>query len=393
MSPTQYRTRKVPRLRFREFSGEWQEKKLGDLAKIKTGGRDVQDAESRGLYPFFVRSDKIERINSYSYNGEAILIPGEGNIGKIFHYIIGKFEYHQRVYKVSDFSKETHGKFIYYYFVKNFGKQAMTNSVKATVDSLRLPTFTNFGVNLPSVKEQQKIAGFLTTVDDKISALQNKKGLLEKYKKGIMQVIFSQKIRFKDEDGKNYPDWQEKKLGKLVEFSRGASLSKSDITDDGTYECVHYGELFTEYDEVINTVKSHTNTDTKVDSEIGDILMPTSDVTPQGLARASAILKDGVKLGGDINILKPNDGLNSAFLSYMLNFLKKKIMRVVSGTTVRHVYSKDIAKIVYAIPSNLPEQQKIADFLTSIDEKIDLTERELEQAKRFKNGLLQQIFV
>ena len=127
------------------FSGEWVEKKLSQVAlNIKTGKRNGEDNDLNGKYPFFVRSKNILRLNSYSFDGEAILIPGEGGIGTIFHYIYGKFDYHQRVYKISNFIDESDGRFIFYYLKYFFGSYALQNSVKATVDSLRLATFEEF---------------------------------------------------------------------------------------------------------------------------------------------------------------------------------------------------------------------------------------------------------
>ena len=115
------------------FNGPWVDVRLGDIARIKTGSRNNQDKQSLGHYPFFVRSATVERIDSYSYDCEAILVPGEGGIGSIFHYINGKFEVHQRVYKISDFASTACGRFVYYYMRQFFGPHAMENSVKATV--------------------------------------------------------------------------------------------------------------------------------------------------------------------------------------------------------------------------------------------------------------------
>ena len=108
--------KKVPELRFPGFTDDWEERKLGELTKIKTGSSDLQDADAKGIYPFFVRSEIIERSNRYIFDGEAILIPGEGRLGEIYHYINGKFDFHQRVYKISDFQySDTDGKYILYY--------------------------------------------------------------------------------------------------------------------------------------------------------------------------------------------------------------------------------------------------------------------------------------
>jgi len=174
----------------------WEVKKLGEIAEIYTGKKNNQDKVENGEYPFFVRSQTVERINTYSFDGEAILVPGEGNIGKIFHYINGKFDFHQRVYKISDFKTGYIGKYVYRYISENFGKHALENSVKATVDSLRLPTFKVFNIPFPPTEEEQtEIATILSDMDAEIQALETK---LEKYRKiklGMMQKLLTGKIR------------------------------------------------------------------------------------------------------------------------------------------------------------------------------------------------------
>ncbi len=177
------------------FKDKWETKKLGELCDIGTGKKNNQDKIEDGMYPFFVRSPFIERINSYSYDGEAILIPGEGNIGKIFHYINGKFDFHQRVYKISDFKKGISGKYIYFYIFKNFSKATKSDSVKATVDSLRLPTFTNFKIEIPTLKEQENIVNVLTNADQEITVLQKKLSILNDQKKYLLNNLITGTIR------------------------------------------------------------------------------------------------------------------------------------------------------------------------------------------------------
>jgi type I restriction enzyme S subunit len=173
----------------------WEVRKLGEVADIYTGKRNNQDKIEDGQYPFFVRSQNVEKINSYSYDGEAILVPGEGNIGKIFHYINGKFDFHQRVYKISDFANFVNGKYIFMYIKENFGQYALSNSVKATVDSLRLPTFLEFKIPIPPIAEQTRIAEILTDADNEIQALASKRAKLHAQKQGMMQVLLTGKIR------------------------------------------------------------------------------------------------------------------------------------------------------------------------------------------------------
>ena len=178
------------------FGGQWEVKRLGEIAHIKTGGRNNQDKVEEGEYPFFVRSAAVERINSYSYDCEAILIPGEGNIGNIFHYVRGRFDVHQRVYAITQFSLETSGWFVYFYMAEKFGAHAIQNSVKATVDSLRLPTFQNFEIVMPpTAEEQTAIATVLSDMDAEITALEAKLTKARQLKQGMMQELLTGRIR------------------------------------------------------------------------------------------------------------------------------------------------------------------------------------------------------
>jgi type I restriction enzyme, S subunit len=173
----------------------WEVKKLGEVAYIKTGSRNNEDKIENGEYPFFVRSPKVERINTYSYDCEAILIPGDGNIGEIFHYIIGKFEVHQRVYKISDFSNKVLGKFIYRWFQKYFKEHAYRYTAKNTVDSLRLPIFQDFEISFPNPDEQTRINQILSDMDAEIETLEQKLDKHKMLKQGMMQTLLTGRIR------------------------------------------------------------------------------------------------------------------------------------------------------------------------------------------------------
>ena len=278
-------------------------------------------------------------------------------------------------------------------YINNKQKYFKLHGQGSSQQNLSKGDVLNFILPIPHLDEQTKIASFLTAVDEKITQLTRKYDLLAQYKKGVMQQIFSQTLRFKDDDGRDFPEWKETTLGDIATFFRGGMLSKSDIAEDGSFECVHYGELFTTYSEVIHSVRSRTNLTDTVKSETGDILMPSSDVTPAGLAKASCIQKTGVVLGGDINIIRLMGGIEPIFISYMLNFEKNKIIQLVSGTTVKHIYIKDIKTIPLTLPRCNKEQTKIANFLTAFDDKITHTQTQLSAAKQYKQGLLQQMFV
>ena len=189
------------------------------------------------------------------------------------------------------------------------------------------------------------------------------------------------KLRFKE--FKN--DWSPKNLSEVVAFSKGNSLSKSDLDEQGSYPCILYGELYTKYHEVIRKVFSKTNyiSDNIVKSKYGDILIPASGETPIDISTSSCILLDNVLLGGDINILSPKN-CDGRFISYMISNNKRKtIARVAQGHSIVHLYSENLKKVNLDIPL-LSEQKKIADMLELLDKKIELQTKKIEALKLFK---------
>lgn len=153
-----------------------------------------------------------------------------------------------------------------------------------------------------------------------------------------------------------------------------------------------HGELFNGYGTEISYIKNKTNKDAGFKSRVGDILMPTSDVTPYGLATASSLAKDGVRLGGDMNVLRPIEVRSSLYLSHYLNYSQKAIVRLITGAAVKHIYAKDIGSVRVCLPMNLNEQVKIGFFLGVIDKKISLLEQKYEQLVQYKKGIIQQLF-
>lgn len=177
------------------FTEPCHERLLGDVARIKTGSKNNQDKQASGRYPFFVRSATVERIDSYSYDCEAILVPGEGGIGSIFHYVNGKFEVHQRVYQISNLAPDVSGRFVFHFMRHFFGAHAMENSVKATVDSLRLPTFKNFGLRLPTLDEQRAIVRVLDDAELELTSLHHRLAKAHAIKSGMMQELLTGRTR------------------------------------------------------------------------------------------------------------------------------------------------------------------------------------------------------
>jgi type I restriction enzyme S subunit len=187
-------------------------------------------------------------------------------------------------------------------------------------------------------------------------------------------------------------EWELNTLGKIAKFSKGKGLSKSEISEDGINECIRYGELYTRYSEVINDVFSKTNFDINksVVSEANDVIIPASGETQIDIATASCVMKSGVILGGDLNIIKTNK--NGVFLSYYLNSKRKlDIANLAQGISVVHLYSSQLALLNLNFPT-LPEQQKIATFLTAVDEKLQALKQKKNLLEQYKKGVMQQIF-
>lgn len=403
----------TPQLRFPEFSGEWQVKKLGDIAQISSGGTPSRTNPTywNGDVPWVTTSEI--NFNIINITNQAITQKGMSNsAAKLFP---------KGAILIALYGQgKTRGK------VAMLGIEATTNQACAAIvpvnshlnniflyqnlsfryDELRRLSNDGSQKNLSGqliksltfpisqLSEQEKIADFLTAVDDRAQAQQQQVELLKKYKKGVMQKIFTQQIRFKDENGNSYPDWQEKKLGEVFNGEKGSGLSRDDVTESGLNSCILYGELYTKYEEVVENVISRTNSSDGKLSLVNDLLLPCSTTTTGiDLANATALNDANVRLGGDIAILRfRKQGSNIFYAYYLSHFMKTKLAAYGQGSTIVHMYYSHY-KNMNIIEPNLAEQEKIADFLTSLDDKIKLEEAKLEQAKNFKKGLLQRMFV
>ena len=181
---------KVPEVRFPGFTEDWEQRKSKELCTISTGKGNTQDKIDDGIYPFYVRSATIEKSNDYLYDQEAVLTVGDGvGTGKVFHYVNGKYNLHQRVYRMYDFNYVS-AKYFYYYFSNNFYKRVMSMTAKTSVDSVRMEMIADMNIVFPSVKEQEKIVALFSNLDDTIALHQRKLDLLKETKKGFLQKMF-----------------------------------------------------------------------------------------------------------------------------------------------------------------------------------------------------------
>ena len=156
------------------YTSSWEQRKAKEICSIGTGKSNTQDQVDDGKYPFYIRSDVPVRSNKYLYDCEAVITIGDGNIGKVFHYVNGKFDLHQRCYKMTDF-KDIWGKYFFYYFSTKFYDRAMKMTAKATVDSVRLEMISEMDIKKPpQISEQKQIAEFFANLDNLITLHQRK---------------------------------------------------------------------------------------------------------------------------------------------------------------------------------------------------------------------------
>ena len=285
----------------------------------------------------------------------------------------------------------------YHILVKSniFQVQVSRRVVGSTQKTLSLKDLKLFKLNIPAKPEQQKIAEFLTAVDNKIEQLIKKQELLGEYKKGLMQQIFSQAIRFKADDGSDFPDWEEKKLGDVV----------STPVSDGPHLTPKFVKQGVPFLSVNNLVESKIDFSNVRYISIDDHLVFSKKCKPKKgdvlLGKAASVGKVAfVETDVEFNIwspiamIRPGNSNFSKYIYYCFQtrFILNQISKFTNSSSQGNIGMGDINKIIIKLPNKL-EQTKIANFLSSIDTKIEQVGKQLDESKQFKKALLQQMFV
>ena len=378
----------VPKVRFKGFTDEWEQRKLGDVTDIKTGSRNHQDSVENGKYPFFVRSEKIERLDEYDFDTTAILIPGDGRIGEIFHYYDGKFALHQRVYKVDNFNG-IDALFLLSLFRYSFRRHALRLNAQGTVPSLRLPMFTKWEILLPKLEEQEKIGQLFQSLDKTITLHEEKQRQLEQLKKALLQKMFADEtgypvLRFKGFTEK----WEQVKLSKTSRsYSGGTPKVGVHEYYDGQIPFIRSGEIASKSTELTISKVGLNNSSAKLVSK-GDILYALYGATSGEVSLS--------KINGAINqailAIKPIDGYENYFLMTWLQKEKEQITRTYLQGGQGNLSAKIVMNLVVNIPS-LSEQSQIAQIFSKLDKTITLHDKKIQYLKQLKRGLLQKMFV
>ncbi|MZK55688.1 restriction endonuclease subunit S [Coprobacillus sp. BIOML-A1] len=181
----------IPEVRFAGFTDAWEQRKVSELCSISTGKSNTQDKVEDGEYPFYVRSPIIEKSNKYLYDEEAVITVGDGvGTGKVFHYINGKYDLHQRCYRMYAFSNELDAHYFYHVFSKLFYKRVTAMTAKTSVDSVRLEMISDMQIPTPRIDEQIKIGSYLDSLDNLITLHQRELEILKNLKKTCLKRMF-----------------------------------------------------------------------------------------------------------------------------------------------------------------------------------------------------------
>ena len=357
----------VPTLRFKEFQNDWANCRLIDIAELQRGF-DLPSADRvEGIVPI-VSSGGVTGFHCESKVQPPGIVMGRyGSIGEVF-YVEEPFWPLNTTLWVKDF-KHNLTKFAYYLLSTiDYSRY----SDKTGVPGVNRNDLHAIKVAKPDGSEQQKIATFLTAVDTKIEQLSKKEALLKQYKKGVMQKIFSQEIRFKADDGSDFPEWANLKVSEVFESvsTRPFQILATEISDAGEFPVVDQGQKL---------IAGYSDHQAKVCSDLPMVIFGDHTTELKFVEFSFVVGADGTKL------LKAIKGHSPKYLFYNLQF-----NNVVSEGYKRHF---SILKGIHLQVPSLPEQIKIAEFLSAIDSKVARLASQLEAAKTFKKGLLQQMFV
>ncbi|HBF88050.1 MAG TPA: restriction endonuclease subunit S [Bacteroidales bacterium] len=376
----------IPKLRFSEFFDAWENKKIEDLLQIKYGKDQKQVICDNGKYPILGTGGEMGRTNSFLFDKPSVLIGRKGTIDKPKYMDTPFWTVDTLFY--TDIFQNTFPKWLFYKFETI--NWYLYNEASG-VPSLSGSTIYKIPVNIPSLPEQTKIATFLTAVDEKLTQLKRKKELLSQYKNGIMQQIFSQKLRFKDDNGNDFEDWEEKKLGEVSDVRDGTHDSQKYI--EKGYPFITSKNLLKNGNIDFENVSYISEKDYKKINErskvnINDILFGMIGT----IGNPVLVKNDGFAIK-NVALIKEKKGLLNI---YLIHFLKggsitQQFFEQNTGGTQKFLSLSVVRSLLINLPC-LSEQTKIANFLSALDEKISNAENKITKLEQWKKGLLQSMF-
>lgn len=408
----------IPALRFPAFGDDWVEKKLSNIIHrvvkpvnvlhsqhykqigIRSHGKgifhkEVVDGESLGSKRvFWVEEDSLI-VNIVFAWEQAVAVTTSLEKGMIASH---RFPMYRPKKAEADV------RYLLYFFLTKKGKfllELASPGGAGRNKTLGQKEFENLKLNVPKFAEQTKIASFLSAVDERIQQLQKKHALLEQYKKGCMQQLFSQKLRFKDENGNDYPDWEETSLGEIGTFQTSSIDKLSRENEDMVY-LVNYMNVY-RHEEITSATKKLLQQVTASKKQInscnllkGDILFTPSSETPSDIGHSVVIFEDLPECVYSYHLMRfrPFVLLDILYSHYFCNndLVMNQLSILATGSTRFTIGLKSFSSVRIKLPC-LEEQKKIASFLAAVDEQIMHIKTRSDNILQFKKGLLQQLFI
>ena len=406
----------VPNVRFKGFTDDWKQRKLADYLEVSSEkNRDnrftKEDVLSvSGEYgivnqiEFQGRSFAGASVSNYGIveNGDVVYTksPLKSNPYGIIKTNKGISGIVSTLYAVYKPKKITDSKFVQIYFeldsrmnsyMRPLVNKGAKNDMKVSAENALKGM-----VSFPKKDEQEMISLYFSTLDNLITLHQQKITRLIKLKKAMLEKMFPKKgsvipeIRFNGFANA----WEQRKLGNVAKFSKGSGYSKGDLIESGT-PIILYGRLYTKYETSISEVDTYVEAkDGSVYSKGGEVIVPASGETAEDIARAATVDKSGVILGGDLNVVSPNEDINSAFLAISISHgnSQRELAKKAQGKSVVHIHNEEIKNLVVPFPTKA-EQNKIVEYFSNLDNLITLHQRKIDKIKNMKKAMLNQMFI
>ena len=342
-------------LLFATSTFSWEQRKAKEICSIGTGKSNTQDQVDDGKYPFYIRSDVPVRSNKYLYDCEAVITIGDGNIGKVFHYVNGKFDLHQRCYKMTDF-KDIWGKYFFYYFSTKFYDRAMKMTAKATVDSVRLEMISEMDIKKPpQISEQKQIAEFFANLDNLITLHQRE--CISFTGRADRLILAANKKR-------TTSSWEQRKFEEIA-------VRSSVICSDDTLPRVEYEDIVSGTGRLNKDIYAKQSIKSGIAFHQGDVLYGKLRPYLQNWLLPTF---DGLAVG-DFWVLQPQNA-DSSFLYRLIQSRQfDEVANQSTGTKMPRADWKLVSKTVFSIPSNISEQTAIGTYFKALDSLITLHQR------------------
>ena len=390
----------IPQLRFAGFVGEWEKSNLNKFASLNPKNSVLPESfiyiDLESVTDGLLIKESVISKNEAPSRAQRVLKDKD-----ILYQTVRPYQKNNLYFeKVGDYVASTgyaqirtknNSQFLFQFLhTEKFVTNVMLRCTGTSYPAINSSDLSSIEISFPSLPEQQTIASFLSAVDEKIQQLSRKKELLEQYKKGVMQQLFSGKLRFKDENGKDYADWEKKKLGDVAEVKRGAASQHLNYVSDETKGI----RLLRINDFLSNDAVYVENT-----LEMKRFTVQTNDILIAGTGATAGIIFIVPEKFNNLSFSynAPRIRVKNAYHTFIYHYLKSGIIlkqqqRLFVGNAQPFLDTDAMRGFKIKLPS-IKEQQKIANFLSSIDAKIESTSQQINQTQSFKKGLLQQLFV